>query len=208
MSDRTQNIVTLGLVILLPILAFMAGFMTNEVFDVPLPFLNDNQDLETDAEAAGFDLFWEAWGHIESTYIGEVPSGRQLTYAAIRGALSGLDDPYSVFLEPVVRQEEIVTLTGNYGGIGVYVERNEIGEARLVPIPGNPASEAGVLEGDILLEINSETVPGDITTDEVEQLLRGEVGDELDLTIDRGGSILEIEVEIGNILVPSVFHRI
>lgn len=186
----------------------MAGFMTNEVFDVPLPFLNDNQDLETDAEAAGFDLFWEAWGHIESTYIGEVPSGRQLTYAAIRGALSGLDDPYSVFLEPVVRQEEIVTLTGNYGGIGVYVERNEIGEARLVPIPGNPASEAGVLEGDILLEINSETVPGDITTDEVEQLLRGEVGDELELTIDRNGSILEIEVEIGNILVPSVFHRI
>ncbi len=208
MSDRTQNIVTLVLVILLPILAFAAGFMTNEVFDVPLPFGPEAENTSVEADAGGFDLFWEAWGHIESTYIGNVPTGRQLTYSAIRGALQGLDDPYSIFLEPVVRQEEIVTLTGNYGGIGVFVERNEIGEIRLVPIPGNPAAEAGVLEGDILLEINDETVLGEWSIGEVEQRLRGEVDDELNLTLDRDGSILDIEVVIGQILVPSVFHRV
>ena len=208
MSDRTQNIITLILVIILPILAFLAGFMTNEVFDVSLPFLEDGLDSDVEAEAAGFDLFWEAWGHIESTYIGDVPAGRQLTYSAIRGAIAGLDDPYSVFLEPVVRQEEIVSLTGNYGGIGVFVERNEIGEARLVPIPDNPAANAGVLEGDILLEINGETVLGELPISQIDQLLRGEVGDELALTLDRDGQIVEINVEIGQILVPSVFYRI
>ncbi len=208
MSDRTQNIVTLILVIMLPILAFMAGFMTNEVFDIPLPFGPEADISAVEAEAGGFDLFWEAWGHIESTYIGEIPNGRQLTYSAIQGTLSGLDDPYSIFLEPVVRQEEIVTLTGNYGGIGVFVERNEIGEIRLVPIPNNPAAEAGVEEGDILLEINAETVLGEWSIGEVEQRLRGEVGDEVELTLDRAGAILEIEIEIGQILVPSVFYRI
>ncbi|MFK7800909.1 MAG: S41 family peptidase [Anaerolineae bacterium] len=208
MSERAQNILTISLVILLPIMAFVAGFMTNEVFDVPLPFADQPDQPVSDADSAGFDLFWEAWGHIETTYIGEVPSGRNLTYAAIQGALAGLNDPYSRFLEPVVRQEEIVSLSGNYGGIGVYVNRNEIGEAWLIPIPNNPAAEAGVEEGDILLEINGETVSGDLAVSQIDQLLRGEVGDDLVLTLDRDGQIIEIEVEIGQILVPSVFARI
>ena len=208
MSERAQNILIVCLVIMLPIMAFVAGFMTNELFDVPIPFVEETPEPIIDADSAGFDLFWEAWGHIETTYIGDVPSGRQLTYAAIQGALAGLNDPYSRFLEPVVRQEEIVSLSGNYGGIGVYVNRNEIGEAWLIPIPGNPAADSGVLEGDILLAINGETVPGDLAISQIEQLLRGEVGDEVELTLDRDGEILKIEIIIGQILVPSVFARI
>lgn len=208
MSERAQNILIVCLVIMLPIMAFVAGFMTNELFDVPIPFVEEPPQPISDADSAGFDLFWEAWGHIETTYIGDVPSGRQLTYAAIQGALAGLNDPYSRFLEPVVRQEEIVSLSGNYGGIGVYVNRNEIGEAWLIPIPGNPAADSGVLEGDILLAINDETVPGDLAISQIEQLLRGEVGDEVELTLDRDGEIIEIEITIGQILVPSVFARI
>ncbi|MEM8863432.1 MAG: S41 family peptidase, partial [Chloroflexota bacterium] len=207
MSERSQNILTVILVILLPILAFVAGYMTNEVYDIPLPFLDADRELATDADSAGFELFWEAWGHIEATYMGDVPAGRNLTYAAIRGALQGLNDPYSVFLEPVVRQEEIVSLTGNYGGIGVYVERNELGEFWLIPIPDNPAANSGIVDGDILLEINGETVPAELTTDQVEQLLRGEVDDEIILTIERDGGILDFAVTIGQILVPSVFAR-
>lgn len=208
MSDRTQNIITLTLVIMLPILAFAAGFMTNEVFDVELPFLDEASTNQTDEESAGFELFWEAWGHVESTYFGDVPVGRQVTYSAIRGALSGLGDPYSIFLEPVVRQDEIVSLTGNYGGIGVYVERDDLNEIRLVPIPGNPAAIAGILEGDILLEVDGKTVPGDLPIYDIEQLLRGEVGEAIVVTIEREGGILEFEIEHGNILVPSVFHRV
>ncbi|MEM9774104.1 MAG: S41 family peptidase [Chloroflexota bacterium] len=207
MSERSQNILTIVLVILLPVLAFVAGFMTNEVFDVPISFLQSDTELITDEESAGFDLFWEAWGHIETTYMGDVPAGSSLTYAAIRGALQGLNDPYSVFLEPVVRQEEIVSLSGNYGGIGVYVDRNELEEFWLIPIPDNPAAKAGVLEGDILLEINGESVSGELTIGQVEQLLRGEVDDNIQLTLERNGEILQINVTIGQILVPSVFAR-
>lgn len=208
MSERTQNILTISLVILLPIMAFVAGFMTNEVFDVPLPFVEESPRPLHDGDSAGFDLFWEAWGHIESSYIGEVPTGQRLTYAAIQGALAGLNDPYSRFLEPVVRQEEIVSLSGNYGGIGVYVNRNEIGEAWLIPIPNNPAAAAGVEEGDVLLEINGETVSGELSLSQIDQLLRGEVDDQLELTLDRDGKIIQIIVTIGQILVPSVFARI
>lgn len=205
MSERLQNILTVTLVILLPVLAFVAGYMTNEVFDVPIPFIQADAELVTDEETAGFDLFWEAWGHIEATYIGDVPVGSSLTYAAIRGALQGLNDPYSVFLEPVVRQEEIVSLSGNYGGIGVYVYKNELNEFWFITIPDNPADKAGIRDSDILLEINGETVPGELTTAQVEQLLRGEVDDEIELTLERGGEILVISVTIGQILVPSVF---
>ena len=205
MSARIQNILTLFLLILLPILAFTAGFLANELFGSPW-----SQPPSTTEDSADFALFWEAWGYVEESYIGEEPQDKELTYAAIRGAMQSLNDPYSVFLEPVVRQEEIISLSGNYGGIGVYVYRNEIGEAYLVPIPDNPAAAAGLRDRDVLLEINGEPVPAEQSVGEIDQRLRGEIGDELVLTIRRAsdGLIEDLAIEIGEILVPSVFFRV
>lgn len=205
MSSRIQNILTILLLILLPILAFAAGFLANELFGSPWT----PQSVTTE-DSADFALFWEAWGYVEESYIGEEPQDKELTYAAIRGAMQSLNDPYSVFLEPVVRQEEIISLSGNYGGIGVYVYRNEVGEAYLVPIPDNPAAAAGLRDRDVLLEINGEPVPAEQSVGEIDQRLRGEIGDELLLTIRRAtdGQIEDLAIEIGEILVPSVFFRV
>ena len=59
--------------------------------------------------------------------------------------LASLGDPYTVFVEPVAREEERDSLRGNYGGVGANISRNEAGELVLDPIPGNPAEAAGIL---------------------------------------------------------------
>lgn len=208
MSSRLQNLLTIVLIIMLPVLAFVAGFLANELFDLPW----ETTTYTTTEEAADFELFWEAWGHVEDSYIGEAPRDKQVTYAAIRGILNSLNDPYSIFLEPVVRQEEIISLSGNYGGIGVYVERLSEGDENiyLVPIPDNPAALAGVMEGDVLLAVNGEMLSSELSINDIDQLLRGEIGDAITLTLLRNAQSepFDIEVEIGQILVPSVFYRV
>ncbi len=205
MSEKQSNLLITGLIILLPIIAFGAGWLTNEYVETiwPDPVLASGDD-------PGFDLFWEAWEHVEEDFIGEPPSGRQLTYGVIRGALNLLNDPYTVFLEPVARQEEQINLRGNYGGIGVYSSRNDRGEIVLTIIPGNPAAEAGIRDGDVLLAIDGVEISLDMSMNEVGLLVRGEIGTDVVLTVRHQGSDTPVDIRVtrGEILVPSVVARL
>ncbi|MCB0035166.1 MAG: PDZ domain-containing protein, partial [Anaerolineales bacterium] len=210
MSQREQNITITILVILLPIVSFLAGYFVNDY----VAFLSDNQQTPAvvntaAAEESDLGLFWEAWGLIENNFIGQTPSDQQLSYAVIRGALSSLNDPYTIFLEPVVRQEEQISLRGNFGGIGAYIQRNDENQVILLPIPGNPAELAGILEGDVLLAIDGEPVTDEMTSEEIAEKVRGEKGTTVTLTVIHVGETeaVDIEVERGDILVPSVIAR-
>jgi hypothetical protein len=91
-----------------------------------------------------FALLDEAWSYVDASYLGDRPAQQLVTYGAIRGALNELGDPYTMFVEPVAREDERNSLRGNYGGIGANLTRNDEGELILDPIPGNPAEAAGI----------------------------------------------------------------
>jgi hypothetical protein len=87
MSMRSRDILTVFLVLLLVLASFAAGF-----------FVNDFLAIQTGQNIAGsreetFAVFWEAWGKIEQSYIGDLPGSTEMTYAAIRGAVGILGDP-------------------------------------------------------------------------------------------------------------------
>jgi len=63
-----------------------------------------------------FKIFWEAWSLVEKNFYGELPPPKTMTYAALRGALSALNDPYTTFVEPQPRQLEKDDLHGSFGG--------------------------------------------------------------------------------------------
>ena len=215
MSERKQNILALILVVLLPIVAFAGGYFTNDYIEQlrgrpPLgltPFISEDSSPLTAEELA---LLQEAWGLIENNFIGDAPEETELNYALIRAALASLDDRYTIFLEPVVRQEEQNTLRGNFGGIGVYLTRNEAGEVVMQIIPGNPAEEAGILDGDVLLGVDGVDITVDVTMEEIGALVRGEVGTDVVLTVLHPDAAEPVDVVVtrGNILIPSVEHRI
>jgi carboxyl-terminal processing protease len=204
MSERTKNIITTSMLIILAISAFAAGYVTND-------FVELRRGGTLVRERDEFDLFWDAWGYVEASFIGDLPSEKELTYNAIRGAIGALNDPYTIFVEPIARDQERESLQGRYGGIGATLFRPEgSDEIVLEPIPGNPAEIAGILSGDVLLAVDGEPVTSDQSVQEVAQKIRGEMGTTVVLTVRHPGQneSVDITIERGNILIPSVSYRL
>jgi carboxyl-terminal processing protease len=190
------------LLVILVISAFVAGYFIRDILSAHDASVYAQED---------FEVFWEAWGRIEDNFIGEIPDEHQRTYAAIRGSMNTLDDPYTVFIEPVAREHEREQLQGKFGGIGAYVSRPEDGgPVILEPIPGNPAEAAGILSGDVLISIDGELLTADMTVAEVADIVKGDKGTVVVLTVIHQGESEEIDIEIvrADILIPSVTYRI
>jgi carboxyl-terminal processing protease len=204
MTKIRRDALTVVLIVALVALSFGAGYLANEIIGQRMGPANHF------SQGDDFSVFWEAWGWIENSYLGTLPAPQQTTYAAVRGALSALGDPYTIFVEPVDREEEKERLRGNFGGIGAFLERAEDGDLLLEPIPGNPAEAAGILTGDVLLAVDGFPIAEAMTVADVADLIRGEEGTEVTLEIVRQGEEESIEVTITRaaILLPSVTYRV
>jgi carboxyl-terminal processing protease len=205
MSERAKSTLAIFLLLLLAGSAFVAGFFTNDYVEQNL------NGLPFGGQRADLGIFWEAYGKVEEDYLGELPTDTGLTYGAVRGVLSELGDPYTVFVEPVAREQEKQTLQGTFGGIGAYLRRPEDGGPILLePIPGNPAEIAGIEINDVLLAVDGVVVTPDMTVAEVAELIKGEKGTIVVLTVQHPGENgpTDIEIERADILIPSVSHRL
>ncbi|MFL7840425.1 MAG: S41 family peptidase [Candidatus Promineifilaceae bacterium] len=201
MSSRTRNSITILLLILLVAGAFTAGYFVSEL-------RTKGNQVHADEE---FDVFWEAWKLIDENYIGQLPVEQQRTYGAIRGSLETLEDPYTVFIEPVVRDLEREQLQGSFGGIGAYISRPEDGvDVVLEPIPGNPAEKAGILSGDVLIAVDGEPITADFTVAEIADLVKGEKGTIVVLTVLHQGTDKAVDIDVirDDILIPSVTYHL
>jgi carboxyl-terminal processing protease len=199
-----KNILAVVLLVLLASSAFVAGYFTNDFVELQTggTLVRESQD---------FDIFWEAWSRIEGNFLGELPTSQEMTYGAIRGALTLLNDPYTVLVEPIAREQERQSLQGTFGGIGAFLTRPE-GQDHVVlePIPDNPAEMAGITSGDILLAVDGVEITADMTVQEVAELIKGEKGTTVRLTVLHPGANepVDVDVQRDDILIPSVAHRL
>jgi carboxyl-terminal processing protease len=151
---------------------------------------------------------------LEQGYYGELPTEQERTYSAIKETLALLGDPYTVFVEPQPRELERDHMRGSFGGIGVDIWYDGEGRMVLFPYPDSPAAKAGVLEGDILLALDGETISAGMTIDDVRAHLHGELDTEVTLTLMRpepDGSPtppFDLTITRGEIRVPSVTWRV
>ncbi|MCO5185780.1 MAG: S41 family peptidase [Anaerolineae bacterium] len=204
MSHRMRNIATVFMVVMMAVAAFAAGFLANDFAR------GVRAEDRTTVSAEEFGVFWEAWDRVQETFIDELPASNEVVYGAIRGSLRELNDPYTVFIEPVAREQERVRLQGTFGGIGANVFRDENGNVVLEPIAGNPAEAAGVLSGDILIAVDGEPVSADATVEQIVQMVRGEVGTPVVITVLHPDSAESVDLEVirAVILLPSVDYRL
>jgi carboxyl-terminal processing protease len=182
--------------------AFLAGF-----------FVRDRSSVIAQEQTGGenFPLLAEVRQLVESNYLRQVPPGKEMEYAAIRGYLGGLNDPYTFFIDPPVAQSESDVLAGQYGGIGVQVQRNEQGLFVLYPFRDGPAAAAGIRDGEILVAVNGTEIALTERLDVVDGLLRGEVGEGRGVTLTvqapSTNETREVFVEFAVVTVPSVVWR-
>ncbi len=194
-SRTTKIFVIAALITGMVVVAFGAG--------IGAAWLLMHDRMASTEEAAGFSVFWEAWHLVENHFYGDLPDTQHLAWGAIRGALATLDDPHTTFLEPQPRQREREDLSGRFGGIGAYVSQTEDGSIILDPMPGLPAEQAGVQEGDAVIKVDDTEITPEMTVDDVVNLVRGEVGTIVRLTLRREGQAEPILVEIKRQEIPS-----
>ncbi len=187
---------------------FVAGFLFRGIISAPSPVTAAGQVVES---TNGFALLDEVQSLVDSHYLREQPDARQREYAAIRGLLGSLNDRYTFFIDPPVAQSESDALAGTYGGIGVQIRRAEDGKLVMYPFADSPAEQVGIRDGDVIVEINGQTVDISMSQDSIDQLLRGEVkeGNGVELTYIEAETQnpQTIFVPFGVINIPSVVWR-
>ena len=128
------------------------------------------------------DLFGEAFNKVRQLYVEDV-ADEVLIEAAIQGMLAKLD-PHSAYLDAKSFQEMQTNSSGEFGGLGIQVTA-EGGYVKVIsPIDDTPAARAGIESGDLIVEINNQSILN-ITLDEAVERMRGKVGTEITLKILR-----------------------
>jgi len=153
-----------------------------------------------------FDLFWDVWERINRDYIDHTEINKQnLVYGAIKGMVSSVGDPYTVFLPPEEQQRSKEDLAGSFEGIGAQLGMKDGRIIVVAPLKGMPAEDAGLLPGDYIIQVDDKDTTG-WTLPEAVSHIRGEGGTIVNLTIIREGAdgAQEIPITRGTINVPSI----
>lgn len=139
------------------------------------------------------DLFGDIFERIRAQYVEEVDS-QKLIEAAINGMLSSLD-PHSSYLAADDFSDMQVQTKGQFGGLGIEVTQED-GFVKVVsPMDDTPADKAGMKAGDFITHVNGESVLG-LTLDQAVDMMRGEVGSEIIITVVREGTPDPFDVSI------------
>ncbi len=119
---------------------------------------------------------------ILKNYVDEIEE-RELFYGALDGMFSPLDE-YSQFLTPGEMEDLQIDTSGQLGGLGIEVTQDTYhAPPRVVtPLEGSPAFKAGVLAGDVILEIDGESAGGQ-DLKEIVQKLRGPKGTKVTIKV-------------------------
>ena len=150
--------------------------------------------------------FAEVFERIKGAYV-EPVGDDVLLENAIKGMLSGLD-PHSAYLDPKAFDHLQMNTSGEFGGLGIEVGM-EGGFVRVVaPIDDTPAQRAGVQPGDMIIKLDKKPVQG-MDLMQAVNLMRGEPGTDIVLTIMREGEPQPIELTLTRavIKVTSVRSR-
>jgi len=152
------------------------------------------------------DLFGQIFDRVRSEYVEEV-TDEELIEKAIDGMLTGLD-PHSSYMNEEVWQEMQMDTSGKFGGLGIEITMEE-GFVKVVsPIEDTPAFKAGIIAGDYIIQIDETPVFG-LTLREAVELMRGDKGESITITISRDGvEPFEVEIIRDIIKIQSVKYEI
>ncbi len=163
---------------------------------------------ESNDVCAQFSVFWQVWDLARNNFVdANAADPQRMIEGAINGMLDTLDDRgHTRFMSASEAQRWQESLTGEFEGIGAYLNVREDGQAVIVrPIEGSPAERAGLRAGDFILAVDGEETRG-MNVDELVSRIRGPRGTIVELQILHVGETVPVDVRIqrNNIEVPSV----
>lgn len=208
-----------GLAIAFAVGVFAAGFMAGHITAFgagPLAgvsFLGGGPSTATQPNQGGtpadlaqkFAPFWEAWALVHEDFVDQPVDDQALAYGAIKGMLQALGDKHTGYSTPAESAILLSDSSGELEGIGAEVDTSGDFLKVISPLPGSPALKAGILAGDIIIEVDNEDVAGQDGFTVISKV-RGKAGTTVHLTIVREGEAepLEFDIVRARITIPSV----
>src|ERR1700737_4458664 len=104
------------------------------------------------------NLFGDVFERVRADYV-EKPDDSKLVESAINGMLGGLD-PHSSYMDPSSFRDIQVQTRGEFGGLGMEVTMEDGLVEVVAPIDDTPAAKAGLLSGDLIVQIDDDAVQG------------------------------------------------
>jgi len=183
-----KKIISAIIVVGLIIAGFGAGFWYGKNSQPSIEKVTGVINLQpTASTTADFSLFWDVWAQVQEKYVNRGQLDYQeMVYGAIAGMLKSLGDPYTVFFTPVENKSFSQSLQGNFEGIGAEIGIRNAVLTVISPLENSPAKKAGLQSGDKILKIDNK-VTTDLTVEEAVNLIRGQKGTAVKLTIARDG---------------------
>ncbi len=135
----------------------------------------------------------QVWRLLDGNFIYSVPE-EELKRHAIDGLLSV--DPHAAYYSEADYNELMKGVAStSFAGIGVELLKREARVVVITPIDGSPAAAAGLRANDVILRINDEN-PAPKSLLDVTKMIRGPIGTEVKLLIQREGEPKPREVRI------------
>ncbi len=215
MSSTVKSIIKFMLIALLALgavmIAFVAGMLVQANFFGPadsaatagaVPLPAELKQLLPPTPMAEEDMppeiatFWEAWAYLNEQFYGDIPPDDERVYGAIKGMVSSFGDQHTAFIDPVRAAINSENIQGSFSGIGATVRLDEAGRLIVVdPMPDHPAFLAGIRPGDMVLEVDGQSLEG-LNLFEAVLLIRGPTGSTVKLLVLREDVPEPFEVDI------------
>lgn len=207
---RQSGFAATRLLMLVPVLisAFLMGFVAADwtspqgggaIQTLTLRFTNWlGAPLSQDLVPA--QAFQDVLNKVSKEYYGQPPSVESLTYAAVRGMLATLHDPYTRFMEPSEYKRMQEDTRGNFVGIGAELRDAPEGARVRRPLPNSPAAKAGLKAGDVIIAVDGKPLKN-IALDEIVRMIRGQRYTKVRLTVKREGVEKPLEFTITRNLI-------
>src|SRR5947209_12436302 len=129
-----------------------------------------------------YGVFVDAVEQVEANYVRPV-NRRELLESALKGMLQNLD-PHSSYINTSEWKQFKRQIEGRFGGIGIQVGMDqELSRLKVIaPMVGTPAYEAGVLAGDVIMEIDGQSTEG-MNPDKAVEVLTGRPGTSVKIAV-------------------------
>ena len=143
-------------------------------------------------------VFAESFKRIRSSYVDDI-TDQDLLILAIKGMLAELD-PHSVYLDKEAIKNFEESTSGNYGGLGIEIIKEQSFIKVISPIDDTPASRAGIESGDLITNLDGISVKG-MSISEAVKIMRGEPETNISLSILKKGTSKVIDLNLTRQLV-------
>lgn len=129
--------------------------------------------------------------------------------AILKGLVKGLGDEYSQYMTKKDYEEYMKRSSGEYKGIGVYLDiKNPSGFITVIePIKGSPADKAGLKPGDQIIKVEDKEYYTTTVEKAVKVIKGGKEGTKVKILIRRDSKEIELKIERANVKSPSVYKH-